>query len=715
VLYAALAACSGGDRDNARIDTVEPSVVSTRASTTVSLSGAGFYEHVTANLDDDCPPMSSGAWLVTVGPEEFDENTVERLSSSELAFEFPAGVSPGDYDVTAFSPEGMSVPAPIALSVLDDEDLVIHLEDLPGGDGTPIDGAVLVTTEVLDVYAVGRDADGGFMFDVPVMWSTDGAAAIDLAVHADGHAIVTASTVGMGALIATHPIYDDVTATVHVVECMTDTDCADPCRSGNTCTAEVCIQAPVDLDADGDGAFDDACPGGDDCDDDPAQCGAGCFPGNPAPDVVDGFDQDCDGMIDETTDLTPPVITLLGPNPAYVAQDAPYVDLGATAFDAEAGDLTASIVVVSTVDTSTLGSYLVTYDVMDPGGNPAVQVTRDVHVIFDCNDVVVATRPLDQNAQVIDASTYFVVCSFAQLEEVGTDPTDTGLDAAYVLGADIDASPTADLMYNAGAGWDPIGECVAACGGADEAPFTGIFDGGHHAISDLYVDRPGTNGIGMFGNALDAQISNLDMVNVDVTGDGNVGGLLGNASGGTVVARCSAEGKVEGVSRTGGLIGSLGASAVEDSFAQADVQGNNRIGGLIGNVTNSTTHRCDAARSATATSRVGGLIGHSSGFGTIVNDSFVAVAVSGNTSNADEVGAVLGSSFGITDTELYYDSAQVVVNAGGGALQTGIGTGIDVGGVDPADYFFATPNPPLSAWDFNSVWAASGSDYPTLQ
>ncbi|MDX1388115.1 MAG: hypothetical protein R3344_02945, partial [Acidobacteriota bacterium] len=36
-----------------------------------------------------------------------------------------------------------------------------------------------------------------------------------------------------------------------------------------------------------------------DCDDDPGQCGGACFPTNPAADLCDGFDNDCDATLDE--------------------------------------------------------------------------------------------------------------------------------------------------------------------------------------------------------------------------------------------------------------------------------------------------------------------------------------------------------------------------------------------------------------------------------
>jgi hypothetical protein len=76
---------------------------------------------------------------------------------------------------------------------------------------------------------------------------------------------------------------------------------------------------------------------------------------------------------------TAPTITITGSNPASVQQGSGYVDAGATASDAEDGDLTASVVVDSNVDTTTVGSYTVTYSVTDSGGLMAT-ATRTVNV-----------------------------------------------------------------------------------------------------------------------------------------------------------------------------------------------------------------------------------------------------------------------------------------------------------------------------------------------
>jgi len=79
-------------------------------------------------------------------------------------------------------------------------------------------------------------------------------------------------------------------------------------------------------------------------------------------------------------DSNPPTIQLRGDATVNVTIDATYSDAGATATDAEDGDITSRIVVVNPVDTTVLGSYTVTYSVTDLSGNAATPVTRTVNV-----------------------------------------------------------------------------------------------------------------------------------------------------------------------------------------------------------------------------------------------------------------------------------------------------------------------------------------------
>lgn len=87
-------------------------------------------------------------------------------------------------------------------------------------------------------------------------------------------------------------------------------------------------------------------------------------------------------------DGVPPQLLLRGLNPIVVECHGTFVDPGATAIDACAGDLTGSIVATGLVDTSTPGSYTISYSVADPSGNLA-QATRNVQVVDRTPPVII--------------------------------------------------------------------------------------------------------------------------------------------------------------------------------------------------------------------------------------------------------------------------------------------------------------------------------------
>lgn len=82
----------------------------------------------------------------------------------------------------------------------------------------------------------------------------------------------------------------------------------------------------------------------------------------------------------EDLDVTAPVITLLGSNPASVTVGSAYVDAGVTALDATDGDVTASTTSTSIVNVNTIGAYTVVYTARDISGNLSY-ATRTVNVI----------------------------------------------------------------------------------------------------------------------------------------------------------------------------------------------------------------------------------------------------------------------------------------------------------------------------------------------
>lgn len=78
-----------------------------------------------------------------------------------------------------------------------------------------------------------------------------------------------------------------------------------------------------------------------------------------------------------STDTTAPVITILGDNPASVTEGDTYTDAGATATDNI--DVTVTVITSGTVDTNTVGAYIITYTATDAASNTATS-TRTVNV-----------------------------------------------------------------------------------------------------------------------------------------------------------------------------------------------------------------------------------------------------------------------------------------------------------------------------------------------
>jgi GH35 family endo-1,4-beta-xylanase len=81
-----------------------------------------------------------------------------------------------------------------------------------------------------------------------------------------------------------------------------------------------------------------------------------------------------------TVDTTAPVITLNGSSSVSIPKGSTYTDAGATANDAIYGNVTSTMTLSSTVNTSIKGTYYVTYKAKDPLNNTATK-KRTVKVI----------------------------------------------------------------------------------------------------------------------------------------------------------------------------------------------------------------------------------------------------------------------------------------------------------------------------------------------
>ena len=213
----------------------------------------------------------------------------------------------------------------------------------------------------------------------------------------------------------------------------------------------------------------------------------------------------------------------------------------------------------------------------------------------------------------------------------------------YEITTDLDfdtngsgSADSGDAYWNDGLGWDPIG-WNAFIDGA----FTGLFKGRGHTISNLYINRSDTDQVGLFGRvsfsglnrwAVRGDIRDVGLIDVQVTGRSEVGGLVGD--NGVTIAACYVTGSVKGDREVGGLIGSNFSGEVVASYAAVSVTGDSEVGGLVGQNFAGDIEASYAAGSVTGNSGVGGLVGGNTfGSGT-VTDSYWDTQTSGQSDSA---------------------------------------------------------------------------------
>ena len=254
------------------------------------------------------------------------------------------------------------------------------------------------------------------------------------------------------------------------------------------------------------------------------------------------------------------------------------------------------------------------------------------------------------------------------------------LTASYTLGQNIDASATGGTLSDVwfGSSFIPIGHP----GGR----FTGSFDGLGHTISNLTVNLPSTNYVGLFGYGASQGISNVGLIGASVTGNNNAGGLIGFNFSGTIsnsyasgvsvtggqwvgglvgtnygtVSNCYAAGTVNGSNgHVGGLVGSNSdyygpAGTITNSYAAVNVTGSGfYVGGLAGvNGNNAIISNSYATGNVNGSglNNVGGLVGNNDATATISN-SYAAGAVS--TVSNTNVGGLIGANYGTVSNSFY--------------------------------------------------------------
>jgi len=244
------------------------------------------------------------------------------------------------------------------------------------------------------------------------------------------------------------------------------------------------------------------------------------------------------------------------------------------------------------------------------------------------------------------------VTSAAQLAEIGGLIADGELEAfvgrskVYLrLEQNLDLSG-----YASGEGWEPIG--------TEDSPFEGELDGNGYVITNLVINRPGSDRQGLFGIiGPDGLVKNLGVENADVTGRDDTGAITGYAEGS--VEGSYSTGSINGNNRVGGIAGSVKGS-VEESYSTGAVSGNEYVGGIVGYVTaGGNVKGSYSTGDISSNNYAGGIAGCVSENGCVLNCAALNSAVMTDVSDGSP-GRIAGGSPGDLNNNIAFEGMELV-------------------------------------------------------
>ena len=213
-------------------------------------------------------------------------------------------------------------------------------------------------------------------------------------------------------------------------------------------------------------------------------------------------------------------------------------------------------------------------------------------------------------------------------------------------------------FYARGEGWRPVGSATYVNSPflQEENPFNTLFEGNRFTLNHLFINRVSTHFVGLFGyTGSNSTLRNIGLRTVSVRGNELVGGLVGWNNG--AIIQTYATGSVTGDYNVGGLVGvNWYGGTISQCYATGAVTGDYNVGGLVGvNWYGGTTSQSYAMGSVSGNVHVGGLVGWNNG---IISQSYATGYVSGNA----HVGGLIGINYNGTVHHVYWnvDAPQTV-------------------------------------------------------
>ena len=168
---------------------------------------------------------------------------------------------------------------------------------------------------------------------------------------------------------------------------------------------------------------------------------------------------------------------------------------------------------------------------------------------------------------------------------------------------------TMDLQGNENNQWIPIG--------SNSSPFKGHFDGNQFEITNLYIENPSSDCIGLFGYI---HLGSVQRVGISaqnhVSGKDNVGGIVGYQMGGTIF-ECYNKSAIKGKENVGGIVGYQYGTTIHSCYNTGQIEGHRHIGGIVGMGYGKTSiSNCYNMGAIVAANHKGGIAGKTDGYNT---------------------------------------------------------------------------------------------------
>lgn len=270
------------------------------------------------------------------------------------------------------------------------------------------------------------------------------------------------------------------------------------------------------------------------------------------------------------------------------------------------------------------------------------------------------------------------------------------------------ANPNQDYYLDADLDWSKFENK------AQLPEFSGNFDGNGHTISNLNVP--------LFEKVMETgTIKNIKIENAYISGTVNVGGLASINNG--TISFVAVSGKITGETNVGGIVGQMNGGTIEKAASTATISAKNdtvddisRAGGLVGYLTQGAIKDSSALGGPiTGAQATGGFVGEVNGSATI-STSYTVCRVFG-IKDAPNRGAFIGLNKGGTYNNCYFTKRFNQIGDTG-ATNNDVIQGINELNTDTV-YFKGIKNKNLyQGFDFNNVWTIDselGSGFPVIQ